>query len=165
MTMFDDEFDRLFKQVSSSFVNLDDVFEMLKNAGNMSGPIFYGYTMTTGPDGKPVVNEYGNVKPNMLPAQEKREPLIDTLVDEKEKTLKVVAEMPGVEKSDVNVVVGADKVIHIDAERGEKKYDVKVPIKHKVDPESPKATYKNGILELVFKLEDEKSNGTTVNVL
>ena len=165
MTMFDDEYDSLFKQVSSSFVNLDDVFEMLKNAGNMSGPIFYGYTMTTGPDGKPVVNEYGNVKPNMLPTQEKREPLIDTLVDEKEKTLKVVAEMPGVEKSDVNVVVRADKVIHIDAERGEKKYDVKVPIKHKVDPESPKATYKNGILELVFKLEDEKSNGTTVNVL
>ena len=163
--MFDDECDRLFKQMSNSFMNLDDVFEMLKNAGNMSGPIFYGYTMTTGPDGKPVVNEYGNVKPNMLPAQEKREPLIDTLVDEKEKTLKVVAEMPGVEKSDVNVVVGADKVIHIDAERGEKKYDVKVPIKHKVDPEPPKATYKNGILELVFKLEDEKSNGTTVNVL
>ena len=165
MTMFDDEYDSLFKQMSSSFMNLDDVFEMLKNAGNMSGPIFYGYTMTTGSDGKPVVNEYGNVKPNMLPTQEKREPLIDTLVDEKEKTLKVVAEMPGVEKSDVNVVVGDDKVIHIDAERGEKKYDVKVPIKHKVDPEPPKATYKNGILELVFKLEDEKSNGTTVNVL
>ena len=163
--MFDDEFDRLFKQMSSSFMNLDDVFEILKNTGNMSGPIFYGYTMTTGSDGKPVVNEYGNVKPNMLPTQEKREPLIDTLVDEKEKTLKVVAEMPGVEKSDVNVVVGADKVINIDAERGEKKYDVKVPIKHKVDPEPPKATYKNGILELVFKLEDEKSNGTTVNVL
>ena len=165
MTMFDDEFDRLFKQMSSSFMNLDDVFEILKNTGNMSGPIFYGYTMTTGPDGKPVVNEYGNVKPNMLPTQEKREPLIDTLVDEKEKTLKVVAEMPGVEKSDVNVVVGVDKVLHIDAERGEKKYHVKVPIKHKVDAESPKATYKNGILELVFKLEDEKSNGKTVNVL
>ena len=165
MTMFDDEFDRLFKQMSSSFMNLDDVFEMLKNAGNMSSPILYGYMMTTGPDGKPVVNEYGNVKPNMLPTQEKREPLIDTLVDEKEKTLKVIAEMPGVEKSDVNVVVGVDKVLHIDAERGEKKYHVKVPIKHKVDTESPKATYKNGILELVFKLDDEKSNGKTVNVL
>ena len=161
----DDEFDSLFKQMSGSFMNLDNVFEMLKNAGNISGPIFYGYTMTTGPDGKPVVNEYGNVKPDMLPTQEKREPLIDTLVDEKEKTLKVIAEMPGVEKSDVNVVVGVDGVIHIDAERSEKKYHVKVPIKHKVDPEPPKATYKNGILELVFKLEDEKSNGTTVNVL
>ena len=162
---YDDEFDSLFKQMSGSFMNLDNVFEMLKNAGNISGPIFYGYTMTTGPDGKPVVNEYGNVKPDMLPTQEKREPLIDTLVDEKEKTLKVVAEMPGVEKSDVDVVVGVDRVIHIDAERGKKKYHVKVPIKHKVDPEPPKATYKNGILELVFKLEDEKSNGTTVNVL
>ena len=160
-----DGFDSLFKQMSGSFMNLDNVFEMLKNAGNISGPIFYGYTMTTGPDGKPVVNEYGNVKPDMLPTQEKREPLIDTLVDEKEKTLKVIAEIPGVEKSDVNVVVGVDRVIHIDAERGEKKYHVKVPIKHKVDPEPPKATYKNGILELVFKLEDEKSNGTTVNVL
>ena len=163
--MFDDEFDRLFKQMSSSFMNLDDVFEMLKNAGNMSGPIFYGYTMTTGPDGKPVINEYGNVKPNMVPIAEKREPLIDTFVDEKEKTLKIVAEMPGVEKSDVNVVVGDDKVIHIDAEHGEKKYHVKVPIKHKIDAESPKATYKNGILELVFKLEDERSKGKTVNVL
>ena len=164
--MFDDDgFDRLFKQMSSSFMNLDDVFETLKNEGNVSGPIFYGYTMTTGPDGKPIINEYGNVKPNMLPIAEKREPLIDTFVDEKEKTLKVVAEMPGVEKSDVNVVVGDDKVIHIDAEHGEKKYHVKVPIKHKIDAESPKATYKNGILELVFKLEDERSKGKTVNVL
>jgi len=161
----DDEFNRIFKQMSGSFVNLDDVFEMLKNAGNISGPVFYGYTMTTGPDGKPVVEEYGNVKPDMLPTENKREPLIDTLVDEKEKTLKIIAEMPGVEKKDVNVVVGADKVIHIDAEHGEKKYHVKVPIKHKVDAESPKATYKNGILELTFKLEDEKSKGKAIDVL
>jgi len=117
---YDDEFDRIFKQMSGSFMNLDNVFEMLKNAGNISGPVFYGYTMTTGPDGKPVVEEYGNVKPDMLPTENKREPLIDTLVDEKEKTLKIVAEMPGVEKNDVSVVVGDDKVIHIDAERGEK---------------------------------------------
>jgi len=155
----DDEFDRIFKQMSGSFMNLDNVFEMLKNAGSISGPVFYGYTMTTGPDGNPVVQEYGNVKPDMLPTENKREPLIDTLVDEKEKTLKIVAEMPGVEKKDVNVVVGDDKVIHIDAERGEKNYHVKVPIEHDVDAESPKATYKNGILELTFKLEDEKSKG------
>ena len=66
---------------------------------------------------------------------------------------------------DVNVVVGVDKVIHIDAERGEKKYHVKVPIKHDVDAESPKATYKNGILELTFKLENEKSKGKAIDVL
>ena len=54
--------------------------------------------------------------------------MIDTLVDEKEKTLKIIAEMPGVEKKDVSVVVGDDKVIHIDAERSKKSYHVKVPI-------------------------------------
>ena len=161
----DDEFDRIFKQMSGSFMNLDNVFEMLKNGGTISGPVFYGYTMTTDPEGKPVVQEYGNVQPDTLPTENKREPLIDTLVDEKEKTLKIVAEMPGVEKKDVSVVVGDDKVIHIDAEHGEKNYHVKVPIKHKVDAESPKATYKNGILELTFKLEDEKSKGKAIDVL
>jgi len=134
----DDEFDRIFKQMSGSFMNLDNVFEMLKNAGTISGPVFYGYTMTTDPEGKPVVQEYGNVQPDKLPTENKREPLIDTLVDEKEKTLKIVAEMPGVEKNDVSVVVGDDKVIHIDAERDEKNYHVKVPIKHKVMQNLPR---------------------------
>lgn len=27
------------------------------------GPIVYGYSMTTGPDGEPVVQEFGNAKP------------------------------------------------------------------------------------------------------
>ena len=175
--MFNDEINRIFKQMSSSFGNLDDVFEMLKNTSGVSGPIIYGYTMTVGPDGKPVIQEYGNVKPDSLPTAdscgcdnhsqtpvvEKREPLIDTLVDDKEQTLKIVAEMPGVEKTDVGVVVDED-IVHIDADRGEKKYHVNVPIHHKVESDSPKATYKNGILELTFNL-DTKPKGKSVNVL
>ncbi|MFB5638138.1 MAG: Hsp20/alpha crystallin family protein, partial [Nitrosarchaeum sp.] len=40
-----------------------------------------------------------------------------------------------------------------------------VPIKYKVDENSAKASYKNGILELVFKLiEDEKPKGKKVEV-
>ena len=110
--MFNDDFDRIFRQMSSSFGNLDDVFKILKNSSGQSGPIYFGYTVTVGPDGKPVIQEYGNVKPDELPTAdscgcanhsqgpiaEKREPLIDTLVDDKEQTLKIVAEMPGVEK-------------------------------------------------------------------
>ena len=175
--MFNDDFDRIFKQMSSSFGNLDDVFKMLKNSSGQSGPIYFGYTVTVGPDGKPVIQEYGNVKPDELPTAdscgcanhpqgpiaEKREPLIDTLVDDKEQTLKIVAEMPGVEKTDVSVVVD-EGIIHIDAEHGEKKYHVNVPIHHKVESDSPKATYKNGILELTFNL-DTKPKRKSVNVL
>ena len=147
-------------------MNLDDIFEDVKETGDIQryGPFYYGYTMTIGPDGKPVVKEYGNVKPSLLPTSDTREPLVDTLVDEKEKILKLVAEMPGVEKKDVKVVVD-EKIVNIDAEHGEKKYHAKVPIKYKVDKDSAKASYKNGILELKFNLvETEKPKGKTVEV-
>ncbi len=158
----DDEFDKLFKRMSGSFLNLDDLFEGVISTGCASGPFCYGYTMTVGPDGKPVVNEYGNVKPGSLPTSDTREPLVDTIVDDKEKIVKLVAEMPGVEKKDVKIVVDG-KIVNIDAELGDKKYHVKVPIKHEVDENSVKASYKNGILEVIFKLQ-EKPKGKTVEV-
>ena len=162
--MFDDEFDRLFKRMSGSFFDIDDIFEEFKKSGSTTSPIYYGYTMTVGPDGKPVVKEYGNVKPGLLPTSDTREPIVDTIVDKKEKLVKLVAEMPGVEKTDVKILV-QDKAVDISAEHGIKKYHVKVPINHKVDENSAKASYKNGILELVFKLiEDEKPKGKKVEV-
>ncbi len=101
MTMFfDDEIDRLYKKMSRSFMNLDEIFDEANESGNIQsyGPFYYGYTMTLGSDGKPVVKEYGNVNPGLLTTSDTREPLVDTLVDEKEKVLTLVAEMPGVEK-------------------------------------------------------------------
>ena len=164
MTMFfDSEFDRIFKRMSNSFFNIDDIFEEFKGKDSGSGPYYYGYTMTVGPDGKPVVKEYGNVKPGLLPNSDTREPVVDTIVDEKEKVVKLIAEMPGVEKSDVKIVVD-NKVVDVSAEHGEKKYHAKVPLKHKVDENSAKASYKNGILQLVFDLVEDKPTGKTVEV-
>ena len=71
--------------------------------------------------------------------------------------------MPGVEKTDVKIVV-EDKIVDLSAEHDEKKYHVKVPLQHKVDENSAKASYKNGILELVFKIVEEKPKGKTVEV-
>jgi HSP20 family protein len=161
---FDSEFDRIFKKMSSSFFNIDDIFEEFNGNGPQSGPYYYGYTMTVGPDGKPIVKEYGNVKPNLLPTSDTREPIVDTIVDEKEKVVKLIAEMPGVEKSDVKVVV-ENKSVDLSAAHNEKKYHVKVPLKNIVNENSAKASYKNGILEIVFKLiEEEKPKGKTVEV-
>jgi len=166
MTMYYDEIDSLFKRMSRSVMNLDEIFDESNKSGTIQsyGPFYYGYTMTTGPDGTPVVKEYGNEQPGQLPTSDIREPLVDTLVDEKEKVLTLVAEMPGVEKKDVKVVV-EDKTVCIDAEHGEKKYHAKVPIQQKVNKDSAKASYTNGILELKFKLEEpEKPKGKTVEV-
>jgi len=158
---FDSEIDRIFRSMSNSFFNIGDIFEESKR--NDSGSCCYGYAMTVGPDGKPVVKEFGNIKPDQLPTSNTREPIVDTIVDEKEKIVKLIAEMPGVEKTDVKIVV-EDKIVDLSAEYDEKKYHVKVPLKHKVDENSAKASYKNGILELVFKLVEEKPKGKTVEV-
>ena len=161
---FDSEFNRIFRQMSNSFFNTDDIFEEFAGNGSDSGSCCYGYTMTVGPDGKPVVKEYGNVKPGLLPTSDTREPLVDIIVDEKEKVVKLIAEMPGVEKTDVKVVV-ENKIVDLSAEHGKKKYHVKVPVKYKVDENSAKASYKNGILQIVFKLlEEEKPKGKKVEV-
>ena len=161
---FDSEINKIFKQMSNSFFNIDDIFEEFKGNGSDSGSCCYGYTMTVGPDGKPVVKEFGNVKPDQLSTSDTREPLVDIIVDEKEKVVKLIAEMPGVEKTDVKIVV-ENKIVDLSAEHDEKKYHVKVPVQHKVDENSAKASYKNGVLQIVFKLvEEEKPKGKTVEV-
>ena len=90
--------------------------------------------------------------------------LVDAIIDEKEGLLKLVAEMPGVEKKDIKVVVEGS-IVSVDAEHGNKKYHARVPIKRKVDADSVKATYTNGILEVQFKLKgDDRPKGRTVEV-
>jgi hypothetical protein len=44
--------------------------------------------MTVGPDGKPSVQEYGNGKPDRPHISDAREAIVDTIVDEKEKSSK-----------------------------------------------------------------------------
>ena len=161
-SFFDTEIDRIFKKMSNPFFGVNDVLEGFNGDSN-SGPVFYGCTMTIGPDGKPSVQEYGNVKPDRSPISDAREAIVDTIVDEKEKVVKLIAEMPGVEKTDVKILVDKN-IVGITAERGEKKYHCKVPLQHKVDENSAKATYKNGILQLVFKLVLEKQTGKRVEV-
>ena len=163
MTMFfDSQIDRILNNMSKSFFDIDEIFEEFKGNSN-SGPIFYGCTMTVGPDGKPVVQEYGNAKPDQHPISDTREPIVDTIVDEKEKVVKLIVEMPGVEKTDVKIIVD-NKIVDLSAEHGEKKYHVKVPLTHTVDENSAKASYKNGILQLVFKFVAEKQTGKKVEV-
>ncbi len=161
-----DEFDNLFQRMMRPFKELDDVWNEMRSSANMQtfGPYYYGYSVTVGPDGKPLVKEYGNVRPSLLPTAETREPFADVIIDDKEKILKVVAEMPGVEKSDIKIeVVG--RAILLDAEHGERKYHTKIPIKQRVDENSAKATYANGILEVKFNLkEEDRPQGKKVEV-
>lgn len=136
---------RMFRTVRE--VNPEDVA--------VQGPYYYGYQITVGPDGKPRVREFGNMKPSARGLVEQsgvREPLVDAKLDEKENTLTITAEMPGVTKPDIKVKVSEDHVT-IHAEKGEKKYHSDIPVDVELDDKSAKAAYSNGILELKIKMK------------
>jgi HSP20 family protein len=130
-------------------------------------PYYYGYQITVGPDGKPHVREFGNIKPGskgLVQQSNTREPLVDTSVDEKNNSLTITAEMPGISKEDIKLNA-SDKQIIIHAEKGDKKYHTEIPLNIEIEDTSAKATYSNGILELRLRLKDPlKSKGKDIKI-
>jgi HSP20 family protein len=134
------------------------------------GPIVYGYSMTIGPDGKPRVKEFGNVKSPMGRTRgfyrpmisSEREPLSDVSVTDKE--VKVIVEMPGVPKDKIKINAYETKV-EIISQDPQRKYHEVVDIPPEADIETVRSTYNNGILELVFKKKEGKeSKGKEIKI-
>jgi len=134
---------------------------------------YYGYTMTMGPDGKPVVEEFGNRLPGQewgLPMEAPQVeapqtgPLTQVDVDRDQMKVRVLVEMPGVIKESIKVNA-TENSVRISAHNELKDYDVEIPLNAKVNPASAKATYNNGVLDLSFNLvEAPKDNGVEVKV-
>jgi HSP20 family protein len=133
------------------------------------GPIVYGYSMTIGPDGKPNIQEFGNVKsfsgrgsfeqPSLLA---EREPLID--ISSTDKEVKIVAEMPGISKDKIKIDA-YDKYVEIKSEDPERKYHKKIEVPEDIDINSARSNYNNGVLEINFKKkEQQKLKGRQINV-
>ena len=128
--MFDDQFEKTFRRLSSPFFSMGDVFDTPQGEILTHGPYYYGYQMTVGPDGKPLVKEWGNTKPlTAISDSGIRDVHVDETINEKDRILKLVAEMPGIDKSDIQVNV-ADNIVSISAEHGERKYGTKFPLKY-----------------------------------
>ena len=166
---------RILETIGKEFAEAEDMLNRMFrtvreiNTSDLTNntPYFYGYQVTIGPDGKPHVREFGNIRPSAKGLVEQtgvRAPLVDTALDEKQNTLKITAEMPGVNKEDVKIDV-SDKYVSIHAEKGEKKYHADIPVDFELDDASAKATYSNGILELKIKLKQaQKSKGKEIRV-
>lgn len=121
------------------------------------GPFVYGYSMKIGPDGKPEVRQFGNIKKSLEGPQIKkeREPLVDVVETDGE--VRVVVELPGVEKSDIKLY-GSEDSITISVNTPQSKYYKDVQLQSKVKVKEAKSTYKNGVLEVVLpKAESKKT--------
>jgi HSP20 family protein len=132
------------------------------------GPFVYGYSVTVGPDGKPQVREFGNIKPETrmgrprVNIKEQREPLVDVLETDGE--VKVIAELPGVEKKDITLH-GTENTLTISVDTPQRKYYKEVEMPAKIEPKQAKSSYKNGVLEAtVPKKKEEKPKGENIEI-
>jgi HSP20 family protein len=135
---------------------------------NEWGPFVYGYSVTIGPDGKPQFREFGNVKPEgrmgspRINVKDKREPLVDVMTTNG--NVKVIVELPGVEKKDIKLH-GTENTLTIIVETPQRKYYKEVKLPTKVDPKKAESTYKNGVLEVVLlKEKGEKPKGEPIKI-
>ncbi|TVP41956.1 archaeal heat shock protein Hsp20 [Candidatus Nitrosocosmicus arcticus] len=126
------------------------------------GPIVYGYSMTIGPDGKPRVREFGNIKslgdnnvtkkggqpdhPPQISAE--REPLVDVNMTDKE--VKVVVEMPGIRKEDIKIKAYDSQVEVTTSKDAPRKYHKNIELPEQAEIETARSAYNNGILEITF---------------
>ena len=168
------EFEEQFKDIETKAPK--DLVREYETAGGGKvreyGPFVYGYSMTIGPDGKPKVREFGNVKSpsssrgggfSTRPLiSSERQPLADVTTTDKE--VKVVVEMPGVSKE--NIKVNAyDNTVEVTTTDPGRKYHEVVEVPPETDIETVKSTYKNGILEIIFKKKQQtKPKGKQINV-
>lgn len=146
-------FTNMMKEIEKMMGNMDDNSKITRKT---FGPYVRGYSISVGPDGKPKIKQFGNMKPqigNIQPQQEdqSKEPLIDIFADKDQ--VKIVAEIPGVTKENIDVTATESKV-KIFAKTGSKEYETEKELSVKIKPKSASSKYNNGILELTFDRQE-----------
>ena len=117
-------------------------------------PYVAGFSFRLGPKGRPDVQFFGDSPLN----DGFRSPMSEQILDEKNGVLKLVLDMPGVERDDINVKATYDVAV-VSAERESRKYKTEIHLRSQVEPDSGKAEYKNGVLEILFSLRDKTNKG------
>lgn len=196
-----DEFDDLFRSFDEAFETafgpgFGKVREMMERMlrqmeeGELEPgkPFVYGFTVRMGPDGKPVIDDFGNTDEaragagmgpgaghgqgrgrgqpspggvDIDPGVDTREPLVDVIEGPDEIT--VTVELPGVEKEDIDLTADErEMTIHVDAES--RRYFKTVELPARVDPDSVTATYRNGVLDVTLARADGGGGGRKVPI-
>ncbi|MCQ6962227.1 archaeal heat shock protein Hsp20 [Methanolobus chelungpuianus] len=121
-------------------------------------PFVYGFSISQRPGEEPEINEFGSMlspdedrftRPQMR--VDERKPFID--VCEIDGSVHVTAELPGIEKEEIELRATEDS-LNLVAVCEEQKYDESIKLPATVDPDSGKATYRNGVLEVILEKKD-----------
>jgi len=152
---FDDSFDFFDEEYLRLSEMMDRLFNRSLRDMDHQEPFVYGFSVRTGPNGKPVFRRFGDA---VRPGEDEgmsREPLTDII--ERHDSVSVTIEMPGGEKEDIELdIEGRKMTVKVDAP--DRRYHKVIDLPCRVDEESVKATFKNGVLDInLIKTEESKS--------
>ncbi|MBW3582380.1 MAG: Hsp20/alpha crystallin family protein [Euryarchaeota archaeon] len=143
-----DEFERMFHDMHKQLIDA-----MRQGMPEPGRHIVHGFSVKFGPDGKPRIESFGNrpTRPEgglATTISDEREPLTDII--EGDMDIAVTMEIPGVSKSDIDVAAKPESLeISVDTEK--RKYHKIVRLPAKIEVDSTKATYNNGVLDIQMK--------------
>jgi len=142
----------------------EEMMKMFSNA-QPGKPYVHGFKINVGPDGKPHIEDFGNKQIKSPDGEsiisEEREPITDII--EGDNDVAVTVEIPGVEKNDIDLNVEND-ILEIKVGTPNRKYHKRLDLPCDVIPKTTKATYKNGILDVVIKRKEKKKPGSGYKV-
>jgi len=167
---FDERFfkDNIDERMFDDIQKMKEEFHRMMENAQPGKTYVHGFSMRVGPDGKPHFEEFGNhhLKSGEGKSRisEDREPLTDVI--EGGENVSVTIELPGVEKEDIDLLVIEDQ-LEIRVNTPQRKYHKIVQLPVDVKPQTTKATYKNGILDVSIqrkKQKKEDNDGFKVNI-
>ncbi|MFQ5838019.1 MAG: archaeal heat shock protein Hsp20 [Thermoplasmata archaeon] len=149
-----------FDEDDDFFEYFDEIFEDMRKrmekilSGTLKDidtakPFVWGYSFRIGPDGKPQFHQFGDtevIRP--WAGESRREPLTDVI--ERKDSISITVELPGVEKEDIDLQATPDRLT-IRVDNPERRYYKEMNLPAPVDPDSVKATFKNGVLDITLK--------------
>ncbi len=149
-----EELDRYFDEFEKT---IEDVLRSTLSTGQQafSKPLVAGFAMGVGPEGKPSIQFFGDkVEGN----DGYRTPIYEQVVDEKDGRLRVIFELPGVDKNSIEISA-LDNKVNLKVEDDGRRYMADVTLERDVDPDTSKATLRNGLLEIIFSLKEKTNKG------
>ena len=140
-------------------------FRKNKSKFGLNSPIMYGFNVNIDKDGKPKIDSFGNIKPKPYSGKpvvkSKREPLVE--VSEEKDQIVVIAEMPGVDRNDIELEATSDSLIISTKDNAGRDYYKNVKLSSSVNLDVAKARYTNGILEVRLNKTDEKRTNIQID--
>jgi HSP20 family protein len=128
------------------------------------GPFYWGFSYTHRPGEEPVIKEFGNIRPTREGFEPiltgEREPFVD-VIDEKERYI-VAAELPGAKKEEIELNAGGDW-LEIKT-TGKARYRKRLSFDESVEPDSARASFKNGVLEVIISKKQRPRKGRKIDI-